>query len=426
MELSNRNTNNYIPFLFAFLALVVFHSIVDVTTDDYDMFRSLAESNYDMVYYLQNRYLTWTSRLLIEPLILIFVQLPTWIFCVINTFVLLAILVITYKLFSKKRNWQYALAAVLFAFTFKLTDQKSAGYLVTFIVYMWPLMTFLITLLPFKHNVQNSTIQHNWHEYILCFVCAFFCCNCEQICVTAFLSYSLFIAYSYIETKKVDKLYCILLLVAIAHILFFTTCPGNTARTVAEINTIRPEYATLGIDKKLLLCVASPMMKYFYNRFSLLTIVFCILLPYVVYKKQGNKYDKNAKIASLPLFIMSVSSLLYPVTKQIMSWTSFRNGDMTTLIPLGIVSILFFGAIIQSLYFICKDDADLIGKYGIVCIFIIGIASRACLGVTPSYTEPARTFFILEYSMLASCIWITSRYLKIEKNDSKSRIPYKN
>ena len=116
---------------------------------------------------------------------------------------------------------------------------------------------------------------------------------------------------------------------------------------------------------------------------------------------------------------MVLSSALYPVTKQIMSWTSFRNGDIYTLIVLGIVSMIFFGAIIYALYFICKDDKRLVEKYGITCVFIIGIASRACLGLTPSYTEPARTFFILEYTMLASCIWIVSRHLNFEKNDSK-------
>lgn len=421
MELSKQNVNNNLPFLLAFFILAVFHCIVDVTTDDYSVFKSFATETFndDMLSFLEYRYYTWTSRLLIEPLTLIFVQLPTWFFCVVNTFVLSAILVMTYKLFSKKRDWRYALAAVLLASTYKLTDQKTAGYLVTFIVYMWPLMFFLITLFPFKNNYQNGSVQHRWYKYPLLGACAFFCCNCEQVCVTAFLSYALFIAYTYKETKKIDKLYCTLLLIAIAHMVFFMTCPGNATRTASEIATIRPEYATLGMDKKLLLCVASPMMKYFYNRFSFLSIVFGIILPYFVYRKQGGKFDKNTKIALLPLLITVVSSALYPVTKQIMSWTSFRNGDMDTLIVLSIVSIIFFGAIIYSLYFICKDDDGLVGKYGIICVFIIGIASRACLGLTPSYTEPARTFFILEYAMLASCIWIASRHLNFEKNDSK-------
>jgi len=161
MELiKNISLKTLIPFVVAFIAILTFHFSIDVTTDDYKYFRIFAFGYYeqgDVLSFLQWRYMTWTSRLLIEFFTFWFVQFPTWVFAVVDSLIVFAIVVMTYLLFSKKKGVIYATVAILLTFMYKITDQGSAGYLVTMIVYLWPLVAFLPTLFPFKKSLEGET-----------------------------------------------------------------------------------------------------------------------------------------------------------------------------------------------------------------------------------------------------------------------------
>ena len=131
MKLTESISNKtLIPFVLALIAILTFHFFIDLTTDDYKYFRIYAFGYYeqgDVMSFLQWRYATWTSRVLIEFITFWFVQFPTWIFAIVDSIIVLAIVVMTYLLFSRKRGLVYASAAILLTFMYRITDQGSAG-----------------------------------------------------------------------------------------------------------------------------------------------------------------------------------------------------------------------------------------------------------------------------------------------------------
>lgn len=404
-----------IPFVLAFIAILTFNFSIDLTTDDYKYFRIYAFGYYeqgDVLSFLQWRYATWTSRLLIEFCTFWFVQFPLWVFSIVNSLIMLAIVVMTYLLFSKKQGIIYATVAILLTFMYRITDQGSAGYLVTMIVYLWPLVAFLPTLFPFKKSLENEEAP-KWQTYAISAACAFFCCNCEQICVAAIMTWGMFVLYTYFQSKRINKLYCLLLLIALAHLVFITTCPGNAARTQCEISRI-PGFENYSLIRKIALCIASPMIKYMVVTWqSLIVWAFSVILPLTVFLKNKKAY--------IPLLVSLIpfGLLLYSFFKFDPVFTILHETTAGQLAYICAISVAFYGSIFFTLFYIGKDEESVVAKYGPLFIFFVGLTTRACLGVTVSFIETARTFFLLEYSMIAISILFMTRHISNWASRSK-------
>ena len=426
MKLTDSISNkNLIPFVFAFIAILTFHFFIDLTTDDYKYFRIYAFGYYeqgDVISFLQWRYATWTSRVLIEFFTFWFVQLPTWIFAIADSLIVLAIVVMTYLLFSRKRGIIYATAAILLTFMYRITDQGSAGYLVTMIVYLWPLAAFLPTLFPFKKSLENKE-SPKWTTYAICACCALFCCNCEQICVAAIMTWGAFTLYTYLQTKQINKLYCLLLLIALANLVFIATCPGNSERAMSEMARLQITEPFSPI-KKLALCIASPIAKYMVLRWhSLIVWAFSAILPFTIYIRDKKK-DIPLYISMIPLYISMIPLAMLCSTFVIQRpvFTMLQQASAIQLSLICVLSIAFYGSILFSLLYIGKDKKSFIKKYGPTFIFVVGLFSRACLGVTVSFQDTSRTFFLLEYSMIAISILYLSDHIAKWKDKSDNGI----
>lgn len=403
--IKNISYKTLIPFVLAFIAILTFHFSIDLTTDDYKYFRIFAFGYYeqgDVLSFLQWRYATWTSRVLIEFCTFWFVQFPLWVFAIVDSTIVLAIVAMTYLLFSKGKGIIYAAVAILLTFMYRITDQGSAGYLVTMIVYLWPLVAFLPTLFPFKKSLENEE-EPQWTTYAICAICAFFCCNCEQICVAATMTWGMFVLYTYFQTKSINKLYCLLLLIAFAHLLFIVTCPGNAARTQCELSHI-PAFEHYSLIRKIALCIGSPIVKYMVvTSQSLIVWAFSIILPLTLFIKNKKAY--------IPLLVSLIpfGLLIYSFFKFDPVFTILHETTAGQLAYICAISVAFYGSVFFTLFYIGKDEESVIAKYGPLFIFFVGLTTRACLGITVSFIEMARTFFLLEYAMIAISILFMTR-----------------
>lgn len=413
--IKNISYKTLIPFVLAFIAILTFHFSIDLTTDDYKYFRIYAFGYYeqgDVLSFLQWRYATWTSRVLIEFCTFWFVQFPLWVFAIVDSTIVLAIVAMTYLLFSKGKGIIYATVAILLTFMYKITDQGSAGYLVTMIVYLWPLVAFLPTLFPFKKSLENEE-EPKLTTYAICAACAFFCCNCEQICVAATMTWGMFVIYTYFQTKSINKLYCLLLLIAFAHLLFIVTCPGNAARTQCELSHI-PAFEHYSLIRKIALCIGSPIVKYMVVTWqSLIVWAFSIILPLTLFIKNKKAY--------IPLLVSLIpfGLLLYSFFKFDPVFTILHETTAGQLAYICAISIAFYGSVFFTLFYIGKDEESVIAKYGPLLIFFVGLTTRACLGITVSFIEMARTFFLLEYAMIAISILFMTRHISNWSDKSK-------
>lgn len=226
--------------------------------------------------------------------------------------------------------------------------------------------------------------------------------------------WGMFVVYNYIQTKSIDKLYCLLLFMALAHLAFIFTCPGNAARSQTEMSGF-PLFAQYSFIRKVAFCVASPVVKYMLiTHQSLIVWAFSIILPFTMYLK-CKKTNIPFAISMVPLVL-----LCSVVIKQQPVFTILHETTAKQLLQICATSAAFYGSILFSLYYICKDEETILAKYGPLYIFFVGLTTRACLGVTMSFVELARTYFLLEYAMIAISIIYMTKHISEWKNKSEA------
>ena len=178
---------------------------------------------------------------------------------------------------------------------------------------------------------------------------------------------------------------------------------GNAARTVSEITRL-PSFEHFSFIRKIGLCIGSPIVKYMVVTWqSLIVWAFSIILPLTIFLKNKKAY--------IPLLVSLIpfGLLLYSVIKFNPVFTILHETTASQLTFICAISVAFYGSIFFSLFYIGKNEESIIAKYGPLFIFFVGFTTRACLGITISFLEMARTFFLLEYAMIAISILLMSR-----------------
>jgi hypothetical protein len=146
---------------------------------------------------------------------------------------------------------------------------------------------------------------------------------------------------------------------------------------------------------------------------SLIVWAFSVILPLTVFLKNKKAY--------IPLLVSLIpfGLLLFSFFKFDPVFTILHETTAGQLAYICTISVAFYGSIFFSLFYIGKDEESIIAKYGPLFIFFVGFTTRACLGITISFLEMARTFFLLEYAMIAISIMFMTRHISNWTGKSK-------
>lgn len=201
--------------------------------------------------FLKDRYDWWSSRVVIEAVMMPLVAGNSLIWRALNIVMILLLVWITADLFGVRDKLEAQAIFFTLMWIVPLGSLSSAGWITTTVNYLWCLVLGLVAMRPIKHWLTEEKCP-KW-EYIVCPLCVLYAANMEQMGAILLGVYLVFGLYLLVDKRKLSPFYVAQLVLIVASLYFILSAPGNRNRTNQEIERFFPEFAEMGVGAKLLM-----------------------------------------------------------------------------------------------------------------------------------------------------------------------------
>lgn len=416
---------NYIPFLLVAVIAVLYHIRIQPMAGD-DIFFSQATEGKGVFPYLIERYETWTSRFVIEWVLVLLVRVPL-LWRILDILVFATLPLLLSKIFGggKLMNWCAAAGVLMYPFH----DMGSAGWITTTVNYLFPIWGMFFVGLLIKKMIMQEKISTG--EAIAAIPVCLIASSHEQVAVILFVVFLLYGIYMWCQkrpgqgrvfgrsawsevigrntddgAKKRNLIVLAELLTAnLVTLVSIILCPGNAGRNAVSIADL-PVYETFHFGDKLYLGLLSVERVFIANADAMFVLVAALLAGFVYLKTEDYK---KTLISGLPLMIIFGQTVLrtaYPglsglfvMPGQILEWSW---GALSTWIPM-VYLLVTVAAMIYGFYCLFGEK---IGEFLAVLILLgCGFGAGAILGFMATiYVSGERVYitlyFILMFVML--------------------------
>lgn len=405
-------SNKYVYYGLFFCLILLIHQFFYFSNDDVTFFSTVLD-NYTIGEYLSFRYNNWTSRLLIEGL-LVFLSRSVHLWRILNSLVICLLIYTIDKLFLNNSKGKSILFIMLLFLLYPYYQMAEAGFCATTLNYLWPFTFFLFSLIPLRNLYDGKKISKKMLPlYLIAFI---FSCNQEQVVCVALLVSFIFLIYCI--RKKIKKWYSILLLIiSFVSLIFILTCPGNEIRTVTEIANCYPDYVNADLFDKLYLGVVSTcsvLISNFLIIWLFSFILFCIIL--VVKKNIIIKIINWLQfiiITVISIFrvfiILTADSFLDGYSYGIYGYFS-EIGDVFQFSFMNLfVLFVCLGMILIYCILLCNLFEN--NKIGVILFLLISCVTRLIMGFSPTvFASGTRTMIFLNFSLLIIILLLHEKY----------------
>ncbi len=372
--------------------------------------------------FLIHRYNTWSSRSLIEGVLVIVARYPL-LWKIGNVLVQVSITWTLSRLFNPEGKLSKNLIVVLAVAVYPLFILGETGYVATTLNYSWPLAAMLIAVAPLCKHFWGREVKR-W-ECAVALIMLFAATFQELLAAVAFLAFAGGLVWRAVTEKRLPRFELAGLLISVLMLVWALTCPGNTARSAQEVLTWLPEYATLNLFGKIELGFSSTAKTLFLER-NIFVLRFCIVLTVAVWLRERRLWARLLSL--LPLAFVAIFGTfadrfagLPPVALLRASVGKLGTGlglSPMTWIP-DLIFLAVFALLILSVWFAVKDRKRF-GFYFFV--LALGAASRMVMGISPTvwasgkrsgaflYAAMAVVFAALVYDVAkALCAWVMEK-----------------
>lgn len=409
--------NKNIIYIIVFFIILLSHCFLKVNSGD-DLFFKTAMNN-GLLDFVSTRYESWSSRVIIEVILVYMLKLPKMVWMLLDSASLVLVIYAIDYLFTKRSSLEKLLVALL-VLLYPLSELRSAGWYATTINYLWPLALGLFSFFPIKH--ARDGIKEKSYMYPIYVLSTLFACNQEQMCAIIFGIYILSI-YNLYKHKKLNKFIIVQTLLSLAGLIFTFACPGNGVRAIENMDYWYPSYSNFTIMHKSFLGVVTTFL-FMTKQINLIVFITSLIIPYLTFKRDDKFIFKFISI--LPIFIIlficmcpNVTLKFFPeLAKFFKPFSLFLEPqdkisfNVYNLALLGF-SFLFFASLFTSII----NLSDKKNRILVFFILMAGFASRFIMGFTPSvYASDMRTFIFFDFSIVISLILIILDNIKIIKN----------
>lgn len=412
-----------LPFLLYMLMIVLLHFFLILEGDDVFFQNILREKNMGEIVAL--RYATWTSRIIIEVIMISLLQFPFFVFKILNIGMFGLLLYSLTKLFGKKKNRKlnWVICIALFLLPFPLFH--SAGWAATCLNYLWPLALGLWAMLPIKKVIEGKPIKII--QILLSVIAILYACNQEQMAVVLCIVYLVGMIYCLRKKKRSKVVICLFFLTVIS-LIFIITCPGNEVRKWEETLHWFPEHASYSFIDKLQLGITSTM-KYLVLQRNVLFIAFTFIMGYMVYNRYRSIFYRMIGwfpfLGSIfvPFFAQDLVQLVPKIETLIKNFTSrslviqITNYTSIYYYVVLFAYLMILACILISLYLIFKNTKH---QFLAIGIYIIGLGSRIAMGLSPTvFASEERTCIFFYMSFIILIILMLRKFFEKEKEEEK-------
>lgn len=371
----------WMPYFFLTGIMFIYHLFIHThKMDDLAIYGDLLDYS-PLLPWLKYRYETWTSRVLIDGLIVLFVEYNPWIWKLLNIGCWLLLAHSLIVLTGCRREWQIKYITVFLIFIYPIFTMGSAGWCATHLNYLWP-MAFGCYALTIITVPKDRPLR--WYRLLSYLCAAIFACSQEQMCVIFLTVMAAHLTLSVIFKTKPGHLYLKAAQFGIAAIQLFLilTCEGNQARKLVEVDRWMPDYPLLSFRDKLYIGFTDTMEIVVFPEDNAIFIIFSLILFTLVFLKTKN-------------IVIRLFSLLLPFATLIGTFLLHGRDRGIPLYLLVIFSLIF------SLGILSNNMRDFLG-YG--AVLGSGFISRVAVGYSPSiYVSGNRTCLFL-YGTILFCM----------------------
>ncbi len=425
----------YLPFFVVLLISVVYHIRMHPMGGD-DPFFADALNGTGFVEYLANRYTYWTSRIVLEGILVMLARAP-WLWRILDCLIFAAMPCLFASLADSSKNrilgekdsasdpeavrksrlihWCAAAGMLLFPFH----DMGTAGWITTTETHFWPLWSTLFIAVVLKKILLKEKIPV-WMSLFSIPVC-FIAGSHEQYAVILAVLLFLLAVRLIMETKKNIPhtgrknllLFFILCAICLFSLFVIFLCPGNAARNAVSLADL-PVYRTFGFGDKLYLGLLS-LERVFLANADIVFFAFSLLLVLLVFIRTGSVHKTIfAALPGLILFghttiVTAYPTLcgLFPKPGQILEWNWH---ELSVWLPMFYLFIAVI-AVIYALYQIFGSDRQLF--FFLLVMFGCGFGAGAVLGFMATIYVSGERVYAALYTVL-----ILSAVTGIEKTSS--------
>ncbi|WP_019790375.1 DUF6056 family protein [Streptococcus sobrinus] len=413
----NKMKKFYLPCYYALVSLIfTLQSIVYINdVGDQTSFAKMAQ-HHGFLEFAGYRYMTWSSRLLIESLTMF--MSTHYYFFDLTVFVSLICFFYCFNgLFLKSDKYQklHFVFPILFLLVFPSLFFTSAGLIATVTNYLFPMIAFVLAW----YFLEKRTIK--W--IVVAIPVMIFACMQEQFTIYALLIFLYLLVKDWLKKKNIDKSYLIGGLIALAGTISALFAPGSANRLLVETKTWFPGFNKLSLFTKITKGYLETNRVLFVS--SELAIVYLLLITILVVTLWKHQYFSSIFSATIFYTVLTNRLENTNLLTAVQHVNDYQNQLPMTqfsfkvnLYPLLIYTV--FLIIITIVLFLLFEDKW--QATSAIIILGVGYAARMTVSLSPTiYASGLRTFTPLIFSGLIVVIMIYREFIdKIDLQGLKS------
>lgn len=378
-----------------------------------DLFFSTACESINLFEFIAQRYQTWTSRIIIEGILVILCQyLPMIIWKALNIGMYYLMIYSISELIIEKDKRIFNTIMCIFLLVIPIDIFKEAGWMATMNNYLWVAATGIYSLTLLKKILENKKLTFlQIVSYILAIIYA---SNQEQMAGILFILYTFFGIFYIAKNKRVKPILIINYTIIVLQIIVVLTCPGNLNRKIQEEAHWYPGFSDLSILEKLTNGFLS-MMDYVIESGRIIFFSLIIFITYTVFKKY--KSNIYRVISSIPLFLVIITKYCIRILNEPSHIYLIQDSQIYLYAKL-ILYILILLFMTLGIWIISKDNNSKL--INVFIIYFTGFISRLIIAFSPTVYASGERTSIFWYISFIIIIILTIQEIYEEKEITKN------
>lgn len=380
--------------------------------------------------FLRERYFDWSSRIVIEA---VMIPLAVWnplIWRLLNGCMMVALIALIADVFGMGEKRQARIIFSCIMLSIPVATFNNAGWIATTTNYLWALTLGMLAIRTLKNYLSDNKPKPM--ELLFSSLAIIYGANMEQMAAILLGAYAVTGIYMLITKRKIPWMFFVQLVLILASICFILTCPGNDVRIEQEAAQSLPIFKDLSLLDKL--GTGYLMTSHYYLCGTEGSWVFVILAAVVLFSviQHNSKTPWKWIIAGFPFFFLLLLKGI-EILFQNGLWTRglrlleifWRNNGVAAVTGYrGIyiclqffLYLIIWCCILAGLYWIHGRTMETLLEY---IILLAGLASRMIMGFSPTvYASGDRTAL---FASIAILIIAMRNLIKIKKTFKSSRL----
>lgn len=411
---------NYYDYIAIAVLYVVLHFFIH--TDYWDDLRNaniLADNNYNIFKYGIQVYYSWSSRILIQPVFVLFNGLPNYIWKIVDVIMILMVyhfILRMAEMITGHSNRKYMLWCFLFFLCFPYSLMATAGWITTTITYTWTFAAYFYCLYLLLRSSQEE--KCSMAQYLLYGFAVFWAGNFNITSISLLLLLS-GIYFVYNRNRTVTVLYLEGMFLTIINFILFVASPGNRNRNLRDAQFHdTEELINLSLVGKLRMGINST----FYHFVSVPNVVLfitCFILAICVWRKSTRMSQRAIGLIPISLDILWTCYMFvaYIIRNGVLTYT-YPDGEFITC-PKTEQYLAMFSAIIMiasiCYLLVFLTDFTKISFMLASMILIFALLPEVALGFTTTVTASAIRMSTFLYMAFMFCDYVIVEYCGLLK-----------